>query len=745
MGTIGPRLSFHGQSIFGVLVFSFVLLTAAVLSPAQSLRSAGDNESTPSNEGLNNRYRFPLSLGVEYQSLSPFATYGATFNIFDISATVRRPIPSMPVLRPALRAGMLRFDSQDPIDPLRWDHTHWYGQLGLVVAHRFTKNFEIGAEVLAGASEAIFPHLAPEGPVGTQNLLVETGARIALNPSYNFNIEVHPSVKYLYSFSSLDDFNGLSFGIGFSASFRLGVDPDLASNVIRALRLSEAEMPPLFAAMQSYYARNPVGKITITNTEKQPVQDVQVSFFQAGYMDSPTPAASIPELAAGESREVELFALFNQEIFKTEGVTPLTGEVIATYHARGRAVEQRQSLSYELHDKTALTWDDERKVAAFITPADSALRNYASFIRQTVKNQVISTFNENLQYAVQVYNALAEIGILYQQDPVSPFTKVQGDPRAVDSINLPRDTLKRITGDCDDLTALYCSLLEAAGIETGYITVPGHIYAVFNTKEPAKNYRKLHPDREMTFSIDGELWVPVEITLIGKAGFPDAWRRGMEEWKEVDSLPEQRILIVTRQAQEVYRPVGLRETDLGLQYGRSEQIVTAFKRDMDRLADTVLVDYVEATRKRGRKEDFNRLGVAYARFRRYEPALTALKQALQLDTDYLAAQVNLANVYFMLENYREAAARYETTYNRLQSSRESGNNLSQKVLLNLSAAYYQLGNYTEAEKMYARAREGDPQSAEAFAYIAQRAESGGARAAEQAGVSDRILFAEEEE
>ena len=67
------------------------------------------------------------------------------------------------------------------------------------------------------------------------------------------------------------------------------------------------------------------------------------------------------------------------------------------------------------------------------------------------------------------------------------------------------------------------------------------------------------------------------------------------------------------------------------------------------------------------------------------------------------------------------------------------------MLLNLSAAYYQLGNYTEAEKMYARAREGDPQSAEAFAYIAQRAESGGARAAEQAGVSDRILFVEEEE
>jgi tetratricopeptide (TPR) repeat protein len=728
------------KPVLRVPALCILLLSVTAALPAQTRGAPGD--IAPDREDLNSRYRFPLSLGVEYQSLSPFAGYGVSFNIFDISATLRRPLPALPVLQPALRVGMLRFDSLDPVEPLRWDHTHWYGQLGLVLAHRFTKNFEVGAELFAGASEAVFPDLSSEGPLGTQNLLVETGARIALNPSYNFNIEVHPSLKYLRSFSPLSDFDGLSFGLGFSASFRLGVDPDLASNVIRALRLSEAELPPLFAAMQSYYARNPAGTITITNTEKQPLRDVQISFFQPGYMDSPTAAAAIPELAPGESREVELFAVFNQEIFKTEGVTPLTGEVITAYRVRGREVEQRQSLSYELHDKTALTWDDDRKAAAFVTPADSALRNYASFIRQAAKDQVIPTFNENLQYAVQAYNALAEIGMLYQQDPVSPFTRVQGDPRAVDSINLPRDTLGRTTGDCDDLTALYCSLLEAAGIETGYITVPGHIYAVFNTKEQAGSYRRLHPDREMTFNVNGELWVPVEITLIGKSAFPEAWRRGMEEWREVESRPEQRVFVVTRQAQELYRPVGLREADLGLQYGSGERIAAAFNRDMDRLADTVLADFVAASRQRGGKEDFNRLGVAYARFRRFEPALNALRQALKIDANYLAAQVNLGNVYFLQENYREAAARYQATYDRLQGG-GADTALAQKLLLNLSAAQQQLGNYGEAEKLLALARSADPRGGEAL-YAARTAESGGARAAGQASAAAGILFAEEE-
>ena len=86
----------------------------------------------------------------------------------------------------------------------------------------------------------------------------------------------------------------------------------------------------------------------------------------------------------------------------------------------------------------------------------------------------------------------------------------------VDSISLPRDTLRRITGDCDDLTVLYNSVLEAAGTETGFITVPGHIYAAFNTHIPARKFRDVHPDREMTLNVDGELWIPVEITLVGR-------------------------------------------------------------------------------------------------------------------------------------------------------------------------------------------------------------------------------------
>ncbi len=195
----------------------------------------------------------------------------------------------------------------------------------------------------------------------------------------------------------------------------------------------------------------------------------------------------------GESREIDITASYNQEIFTTEGITPLTGEIIADYISRNKAANQRFSVSYDLHDKTALSWDDDRKVAAFITPADSAL---------------------------------TEIGVLYQVDPTSPFTAAQSNPLIVDSISLPRDTLKRATGDCDDLTVLYTSILETVGIETAFITVPGHIYAAFNTRVPSRSYKSVHPDRNMTLNINGELWIPVEITMIGNDDFLSAWRKG---------------------------------------------------------------------------------------------------------------------------------------------------------------------------------------------------------------------------
>lgn len=728
--TVAPKVS-----VLRSLFLLPTLLVSAFGLPAQNVPK----------QNLNTYYRFPLSVGAEYESLSPFGPYRAMFNSYEISGHLRWPIPSLPVIQPMLKGGIMRFDSTDLAEPSKWSHTNWFGAAGLAASYRFAKTFEIGVEALGGYAESSFQNLLPDiGTVGYGNLYLEAGARISLDPAFNFSVDIHPNMKYLKSLGPLSDYDGLMLGVGFSAHYRFGQDPDAPQTVIRALRFSGAKIPPAYAAMQSYYAKNPIGKVTITNTEKDKITDLEVSFFQAGYMDSPTPVATFPELDSQQSVEIPLLASFNDAVFITEGITPLTGEIIATYKAKGRPVEQRQSVSYDLHDKTAVTWDDDRKVGAFITPSDSALRNYASFIRQSCKDITIPAFNEALQYGMQLYGALGEIGCLYQADPSMPFTKAQGDPLSVDSISLPRDTLKRITGDCDDLTVLYCSLLETAGMETGFITLPGHIYAVFNTKVPTNKYQLLHPERKMTINLDGELWIPVEITMIGKTDFLSAWRKGVEEWTAYDDAPDKRVLTITQKAQETYRPVGLKETDLGLQYGSKEAVRRAFSQDMDRLAEFMVGDLASAARKSGRKEDFNRLGVTYARLLRYDAAEQSFRKALEIDPGYLSPQINLGNILLLRKQYAQALERFNRTIGVLQERGEDGSLFAAKVLLNMSQANYMLDRFDTAADLLTRAAKLAPSEAERFQYLGV-SPKGSARASELAEPGANLIYVEGDE
>ncbi len=694
----------------------------------------------------NTIYQFPLSLGVEYQSLNPFGSYGVdVISANEISAVLRYPLPFISVLQPSFHCGVIPFITDDPDhpeDPDRWNHTHWFAALGMSYAHRFSKNFEVGADFAIGVSEAVFPNIDPVESRGSPNLFASVGGKVSLDPSYSMNIDVHPTLRYFYSLTPLTKFNGLVFGLGFSVNYRFGEDPDSPQAIIRSIKYGEVSMPPLFAAMQNYYVKNPIGQVTITNKEKFSIVDVDVSFFQPVFMDTPTKALTIPELLPGESREIDLFASFNGDVFTTEGITPLTGEIIVDYVARGRAAHQSSSVSFDLHDKEALTWDDDRKVAALITPQDSALRNYTSTVRQYCKEEEATGLSDFLQAGMEIFYALAEIGIIYQVDPTSPFTSFQGNPLTVDSVSLPRNTLTRLTGDCDDLTVLYCSLLETLGIETAFITVPGHIFAAFNTNVPSHSYRIVHPDKNMTLNIEGRLWVPVEITMIGTASFLEAWRTGIEEFKALDGSPEKRVFNFTKKAHEVYRPVGLRETDLGLQYGNKKEIVGNFNADKEKLIDTIIDSHLAGARESGKKTQYNKLGITCAEFGRYIEAGKAFNTALSLDRNYFDPKINLGTLYYMQGEYQAALSIFHSIEKLFEEKDRTTGPTYLQVLLNISRSYYELENYDKASSYFDKIIIIDPSKEEQFSYLQS---SGGETKAARIGSFTSLLFADEEE
>ena len=722
--------------------YAFVLVLA-LHAPAQA---ASDSLN------LNRYYRYPLAIEAGLQPLNHFSEQLGAFTIAEISGRVVHPLQSHPLLQPMLRLGAITVT--DPTHT--WNHRHYFGGPGFALSNRISKEFEIGGEVFGAASLAVFPGAAEGGEddqgeaVGSPFLIAGGSLTLRLNASYNLSIGISPSVRWFRNtggmlsaldYGSLTLFDGAAFGVGFSASYRFGRDPDTPQAPVRALRLVEAPMPPVFAAMQSYYAVNPLTTIELTNTESAPLVDVEFSFYQAGFMDSPTRSAVIPEIAPGETVTVPILASYNREVFSTNGITPLTGEMIATYTHNRRAAEQRWGVTYDLYDRNAMTWDDDRKVAAFITPADGSVRNYGSYVRNTLREQDNGFLSTPLQAALQTYAGLTELGIGYQVDPASPFTAVQKDALAIDDVSLARDTLVRGRGDCDDLTVLFNTILETLGVRTGFVTTPGHIYSAVNTGEPARQWAAVHPDREMTLEVDDELWVLVEVTLLGRSGFLEAWHTGMQQWRQYDTNPGARGFYLTAAAQQVYRPVGLTERDLGLQYGDPGSLGRAYAREFSRFADAQLRPLEDAAAT-GDPRQWNRLGIRAAQLGRTDLARTALNRAAALDRTYIDPRVNLGSVHFVLGEYRQALGVYTEAYNLLGLAARPRPVLQGTVLLNISRTQYELGNFAAAEEFYEAAIALAPQEAEPYGFIAGAAADGGARASE-AAAGAAILFADE--
>ena len=686
-------------------------------------------------------YNYPLSVGVDYSTFNPFSDYGVDTFTYEFALNVRYPLPFDPRITPFVRGGITYVDSKDNIEPEKWDHKHYFISGGGLFINRINKNFEIGGGLGGGFAQGVFTGLEEDTSYGAKNVFGSLLGVIGLNPSYNMNISVMPELKYRHFLSPLEKFKGLSFGIGFSMNYRFGLDPDSPKAIIKSIKLLKAEIPAVFAAMQSYYVNNPIGTIQISNIEDFAINDVEISFYQAGFMDTPAKIITIPEIEKGGEVTVDLPVTFNNNVFETEGITPLNGEIIVEYMSRTRGAKQTFPVKYELHDKTSLTWTDDRKVGAFITPADSALRNYSSYVKQVCKETVNNGFSEKLQSGIQVYYGLKELGCLYQVDPTSPFVSAKGNAMIVDSINLARTTLKRAVGDCDDLTVLYSSLLETLGIETSFITIPGHIYPAFNTGIPSREYMKVHPDKNMTINLNGELWIPVEITMVGEKDFMTAWKKGIDEYRLYDNEPESRGFNITGNAQKIYRPVALKETDLGLQYGEKVNIVSGVEKGLDRLIDVVITHYRDDAEKEDKKTSFNKLGILAAQYGRYEVAEESFNRALEKDKNYIQPKINVGNLYFLQEEYENALRNYHRAEKELENLNRQKSSLYLKVVLNISRSYYELEEYERAGQYYDAMRELNPELAAKFNYLEKVADDG-SRASDMSGGLP-VLFGDE--
>jgi hypothetical protein len=173
-----------------------------------------------------------------------------------------------------------------------------------------------------------------------------------------------------------------------------------------------------------------------------------------------------------------------------------------------------------------------------VSARDSAARLFARYVASVTDGLPENGLPRNVRYAAALFEALAAYGMNYVIDPASSFTELSGDASALDSLNYPYQTLYYRGGDCDDLSILYCALLEALEVDTAFITIPGHIYMAFDTgiengmafNTGTENSAVFAAGQDDVIAHGGRLWMPVEVT-VPHEGFYRAWRIGAREWR----------------------------------------------------------------------------------------------------------------------------------------------------------------------------------------------------------------------
>jgi len=489
-----------------------------------------------------------------------------------------------------------------------------------------------------------------------------------------------------------------------------------------ALTLEQADLEA-FPILMKYYDDHPVGKITLKNSGGAPLTNVELSFFAKEFMDNPKPCGSLETL--DDVSSVDLLALFNSSILSVTEGTKVSSVIHAAYTAGGERFSQDFTVTLRVYGRNAMTWDDDRKAAAFVTAKDPTVLRFARNVIGLRSELPAGNLSGSLQRAIILHEAVALTGIRYEVVPASVF-KTRKDSRAIDYLQFPKQTLEYRAGNCSDLTVLYAALLESVGVDTAFITVPGHIFMAFAIDTDKESVPQAADFPDAFIRLAGRTWVPVETTMVNDT-FARAWQEAAREW--ADGTREGKAAFYpVREAWQSFEPVDFNEEASPVTAPETSRLVERCTLSVEQVTAWQIAS-PEAKLKAALSlaaadpVKANRLAVLYARFGKYRQAIGVLEK-IAATSSYVPALINLGTASFMIKDY-DKAREYGLRAARLQPKNPF-------VLALLSRTCFEQGDFKESADWYTTLKTLDTALAEKYAYLEGGKETRAAERAETA-------------
>jgi tetratricopeptide (TPR) repeat protein len=503
----------------------------------------------------------------------------------------------------------------------------------------------------------------------------------------------------------------------------------------RGMTVRTVQVDPVFPVFATFYETHGFGQIQVENDGRNTLENIVVSVHIDRVMDVPSVLACPSTLEPGQRVSVPLTVLFSSGILEITESTRMAMDVQVAFERRGNHEELALTDVVDVHDRNAVVWDDDRKVASFVTSRDPDVLRLSRQAAAVIRSRGSDAVNGELRAAIALFDTLRAVGLTYVVDPASPYAELSGSSVAVDYVQFPRQTIEYRAGDCDDLSILFAALAESIGMEAAFVTVPGHIYGAIKLQmTPAEARRAFGRPDDLIF-VDEEVWLPVETTAL-EGTFLQAWQLGGRQWRE-NSGSGQAALIPIRGAWGEYPPVGLGGDARAAPADLSDRLPVVYEADLLEVVEREI--YPQVARLRTRFEqtndlrDLNRIAVVYARYGLYGRARDELADVVSRDARHVPALVNLGNIEYLDGALGTALEQYERDLT-IQPRHAA-------ALLGAARSHHGMENYGLVGRYFDALREEDPSLAERFAYLDFRGEEA-TRAADAAGIASVVVWDE---
>ncbi len=415
------------------------------------------------------------------------------------------------------------------------------------------------------------------------------------------------------------------------------------------VEISTVTLGDIFAANYKWYLLNPMGTALLTNNVNAPFQNVKLTFKLKDYMDFGFDT-EIKKLDPKQTVSVPLIATLNNKVLEVTEDTPIQAEFTMTYFESGKQQTVSITKPLRLYSRNAITWQDPQRIANFVTQKDPPVRDFVRGVSAfEFKNPKATALNEPTVKAMRLWNALSEYGLKFFANSANPFETAHDDPNfPVDYTQFPRETLRSKSGQCSDLTSLYSAMLEDSNIRVAILDYPGHMTMMFDTE--AEDAAEAGMPADLLVEHEGTMWVPIEVTYIGKP-FVDAVSKAASAYKAEADKGRVKVYGL-HQAWVTYEPVTMPPTDFSPKVPEASTLERRYNEQVNMLAkdrhEFLKKHYESELSKNGKDVEAQlQLGIIEYQFGNREAAVVEFNKALALDPANSAALNNLGCVAFI--------------------------------------------------------------------------------------------------